>query len=274
MSARARILSLVALALLVCVGVPSAAFSHLFLPRQNNGTPTWFFEGRTYKDSKGQKPADPVNIVFRASYDHAPVTIDLIKNHLIDNPGSDVVLWNSMRPRNCLGFGGLLGYDQGMAFVSRSDAEKADGARRRIVVERNSSWSTSAACRHQWHMRLWSDATHAAQTLHHDQAGSFVVGSIHHDQAAVKVKCRLRGFPPKPYCWLAFEHKGTVPWEAAEKQLISKVKSHFCTYKDWLFLPGSAGKFGKSTPSNGWITLVNMGHPRPNPDRPPCPPAP
>jgi hypothetical protein len=253
---RLTLASAVAAAFVLTLLSAPPANAHFRLSQPQGAPYRWFFEGVSYGQPNRREVKDPVNILFRGGSAAWPFLDDVLYYLSGDSPSPR--LWPRMRMRECLWAYDRVAYDQGMVFKAISDSQRRRGQRWLIQKEQEATWSTSAACHHQWHIRLWSDAVHRRQTRNHGLAGQWAVGGIHHDR---------RTWLPTP------NHRVDRPWEAGEALLVYKLRGYFCSYRNWRFLPGSQGRF-QGYASNGRISMIWMTRPRTvgNPDhRQECP---
>lgn len=235
----------------------------------------WAFYGGTFRDSNGDKRADPVNVMWYP-YAYSSDASDLderVQDHL---QAHWLPRWKGPQITNQ--FLGLCRGSQYMNFRGTSDYPANDTQGVGYVPGNQSGnfETIPSECGNRYHARLWYDTHTHTTTGTHSARQTYLVGNMHHEAIVLKGECKrapIIGCRPKVVFnghkidkssemveWATVKKMRARPRDSSHRDPFGDAGGH-CSDYDWKRLPGSAGKtrYGGQR-SDGMITRISLRH--------------
>ena len=210
----------------------------------------FYFQGYTYtKEDGAYKRSDPLNLTF-LSTPSSSIDADQasVKNAFYEfwTPGRS---GNRMADSsNCL----HLATTEYLRFRGFRSYNGAEGDERPAASYQmaNGSAATINACKNEFHIRWWSDATHLSLSSRsgaddpHKQADEWAIGAGHHED-----RSRIG------------KHYIDRDWYLVTNQIARRMV-HYCRFRRYLYDPRAEGPFGPKD-SDGYIMAITFQSQRP-----------
>ena len=185
----------------------------------------WYFDGSLYDDDEISDDArkDPINLIFKGG--GGDITLDRVKQHLLDDWDANGDMDNDLVCRSSLH--AFWRYFPGLAH------DKQDF---QLIA-------TNVGCRRQFHIRVWDDLEHDRGTVH--TRGEWAVAGIHHERIAWKWPC-------------CTTHKPDRDWDSVRLQALKAMNEH-CSQRRWDWHPGATRTY-QGYHNSGYIGRLSLRH--------------